>query len=213
MLPSLPHRPIARPPWALIVPTICLLIEPASTISTISTVALSVMRRPAEKRDLMPSFVEHRADLRPAAVDDHRIDAGLLEQHHVAGEIAPGGLVAHRVAAVFHDDRRVVVAQHVRQRLHQDFGLLLRAGAGRFGHGLSGGSGGAVLAGGEGNAKRGKRIFRAGGGRAPSRGPSYSLAAVWMAGLKPKRKSRELRQSRTLRVHSARVLMSLSYNG
>ena len=83
---------------------------------------------------------EHRADLRPAAVDDHRIDAGLLEQDHVAGEIAPGRVVAHRVAAVFHHDRRVVVAQHVRQRLHQDFGLLLRAGAGRVCHGLSGGS-------------------------------------------------------------------------
>ena len=36
MLPSLPHRPIALPPAALMKPTICLLIEPASTISTIS---------------------------------------------------------------------------------------------------------------------------------------------------------------------------------
>ncbi len=31
-------------------------MEPASTISTISTVALSVMRKPPEKRDSMPSF-------------------------------------------------------------------------------------------------------------------------------------------------------------
>ena len=36
-------------------PTICLLIEPASTISTISMVAASVMRRPAANSDLMPS--------------------------------------------------------------------------------------------------------------------------------------------------------------
>jgi hypothetical protein len=35
------------PPSLLMKPTICLLIEPASTISTISTVALSVTRRPA----------------------------------------------------------------------------------------------------------------------------------------------------------------------
>ncbi len=72
-------------------------------------------------------LLQHRADLRAAAVDDHRIDAGLLEQHHVLGEIARLVLVAHRVAAVFHHDDRVVVAQHVRQRLHQNFGLLLRA--------------------------------------------------------------------------------------
>ena len=56
MLPSLPQRPIARPPSALMEPTICLLMEPASTISTMLTVALSVTRRPPEKRDSMPSF-------------------------------------------------------------------------------------------------------------------------------------------------------------
>ena len=44
------------PAWALIVPTITLLIAPAAFISTISTVALSVTRRPLEKRDSMPSF-------------------------------------------------------------------------------------------------------------------------------------------------------------
>ena len=72
-------------------------------------------------------LLEHRADLRAAAVDDHGIDARLLEQNHVAGEVPRGRLVAHGVAAVFHDDRRLVVAQHVRQRLHQDLGLFLRA--------------------------------------------------------------------------------------
>ena len=128
MLPSLPQRPIARPPCALIAPTICLLIEPASTISTISTVGLSVTRRPPEKRELDAELLQHGADLRPAAVNDHRIDAGLLEQNHVAREVALLGLVPHRVSAIFHDDRRLVVAQHVRQRLHQDFGLFLRAG-------------------------------------------------------------------------------------
>ena len=119
-------------------PTICLLIEPASTISTISTVALSVMRRPAGKARLDAQLLQHRADLRPAAVNHDGIDAGLLEQHHVAREVAPRLLVAHRVAAVFDDDDGLVVAQHVRQGLHQNFGLFLRAGFGRVGHGLSG---------------------------------------------------------------------------
>ena len=55
MLPSLPHKPMALPPAPLMKPTICLLIEPASTISTISMVAASVMRKPAANSDLMPS--------------------------------------------------------------------------------------------------------------------------------------------------------------
>ena len=62
-------------------------------------------------------------------MDDDRIDAGLFEQNHVAGETARDALVAHRMAAVFHHDDRVVVMQHMRQRLHQDFGLPLRAPA------------------------------------------------------------------------------------
>ena len=134
MLPSLPQRPTARPPSALIEPTICLLIEPASTISTISIVGLSVTRRPPEKCDSMPRLLEHRANLRAAAVHDHRIDARLLQKHHVLGEVARLRFVAHRVAAILHHDDGVVVAQHVRQRLHEDFGLLLRRGIEGLGH-------------------------------------------------------------------------------
>ena len=63
-------------------------------------------------------LLQHRADLRAAAVHDHGVDAGLFEQHDVAGEFARLRLVAHRVAAVFHHDGGIVVAQHVRQRLH-----------------------------------------------------------------------------------------------
>src|SRR6516225_7744309 len=54
MLPSLPHRPTALPPASLMKPTICLLIEPASTISTISIVAASVTRSPPANSDLRP---------------------------------------------------------------------------------------------------------------------------------------------------------------
>ena len=84
---------------------------------------------------------QHRADLRAAAVHHHWIDAGLFQQHHVAGELAGLGLVAHGVAAVFHHDRRIVVLQHVRQRLHEDRGLLVRVGR-NGGHEVSGFIGG-----------------------------------------------------------------------
>ena len=88
---------------------------------------------PGEVR-LDAQLLQHHADLRTTAVHDDRIDAGLLQEHHVFGEVARLVLVAHGVAAVFHDDDRVVIAQHVRQRLHQDFGLLLRRGVEGFGH-------------------------------------------------------------------------------
>jgi hypothetical protein len=52
---------------------------------------------------------------------------GLLQQHDVAGELLGEIFVAHGVAAVFHDDGFVVVLLHVRQRLRQDAGLILRA--------------------------------------------------------------------------------------
>ena len=64
----------------------------------------------------------------------HGIHPGLLEQHHVAREIPRDLFVAHGVAAIFDDDDRVVVAEHVRQRLHQDRGLLLRGAFGQIGH-------------------------------------------------------------------------------
>ena len=78
----------ALPPAAWIAVTICLLILPASTISTISTVAASVTRRPVDELALDLEPVEHRLDLRPAAVHHDRVDADLLEQHDVAGEVA-----------------------------------------------------------------------------------------------------------------------------
>ncbi len=85
--------------------------------------------------------LEHVADLRPAAVHDHRIDGGLLQQHDVAGEAPRHLLLAHGMAAVFHDDDLLVVALHVRQRFGEDVGDIV----GRNGHrGLSRQSGGHV---------------------------------------------------------------------
>ena len=133
MLPSLPHRPMALPPSAPIQPTICLLIEPASTISTISTVASSVTRRPALNSRLDAELVEHPADLRPAAMHHDRLEPRLLEEHDVLGEILGRGAVAHGVAAIFDDHDLLVVALHVRQGLDQDLGLHMHVGEG-FGH-------------------------------------------------------------------------------
>ncbi len=70
--------------------------------------------------------LEHLPDLRPAAMHDHRIDRGLLHQHDVAREALRHRLVAHRVAAVLHHDGFLVVALHVRQRLDEGAGLILR---------------------------------------------------------------------------------------
>ena len=119
MLPSLPHRPIAHSPSALISATISLLIEPASTISTISTVCWSVTRRPPSNLRFDAHLGQHRADLRAAAMHDDRIDAGLLQQRDVAGEGLAELDVAHGVAAIFHHDGLVLVALHVGQRLRK----------------------------------------------------------------------------------------------
>ena len=73
----------------------------------------------------MPSLLQHRADLRPAAMNDDGIDTGLFEQNHVTGEIPRNLVVAHGMAAIFDDDDCIVIAQHMRQGLHQYRGLLL----------------------------------------------------------------------------------------
>ena len=70
---------------------------------------------------------QHGGDLRTAAMNDHRIDRGLLQKHDVAGELAGEVFFAHGVAAVFNDDGFLVVLLHMRQRFGQNAGLILRA--------------------------------------------------------------------------------------
>jgi hypothetical protein len=60
---------------------------------------------------------QHRADLRTAAVNDDRVDAGLLQQRDVAGESFAELGIAHGMATVFDDDRLVFVTLHVGQCL------------------------------------------------------------------------------------------------
>ena len=60
--------------------------------------------------------VEHRGDLRAAAVHDDRAEAGEPEEGDVLGEGPLEGVVGHRVAAVLHHHDLAVVALQPRQR-------------------------------------------------------------------------------------------------
>ncbi|VVT31440.1 hypothetical protein RHIZ404_230294 [Rhizobium sp. EC-SD404] len=64
---------------------------------------------------------QHRADLRSTTMDDDGIDAGLLQKRDVAGESLAQRSVAHRMSAIFDDDRAVLVALHVGECLRQQF--------------------------------------------------------------------------------------------
>ena len=64
--------------------------------------------------------LEHGVDLRPAAMDHHRVDADLLQQRDVAAEAQRGLLLAHGVAAILHHDDLVVVALQEGQRAGED---------------------------------------------------------------------------------------------
>ncbi len=78
--------------------------------------------------------LQHGGDLRPAAMDHHRIDGGLLQQHDIARERLGGLLRPHRVATIFDDDGFLVILLHMGQRFREDTGLLERADLGRVGH-------------------------------------------------------------------------------
>ena len=64
---------------------------------------------------------EHAPDLRAAAMNHDGLQAGLLEEHDILGEIFRRGAVAHGVAAIFDDDDLLIVALHVGQGLDQNF--------------------------------------------------------------------------------------------
>ena len=71
----------------------------------------------------------------------HRVEAGELQQGDILGEGFAQRRVAHGVAAKFHHHGLVVIAQHVGQRLRQDFRLGDQISLGfyrQFGHGSPG---------------------------------------------------------------------------
>ena len=87
---------------------------------------------PALEARLDAHLGEHGADLRPAAMHDDRVDAGLLEQRDVAREGLAERGVAHGMAAIFHDHCLVLVALHIGQRFGKQARLL--GGGGNFRH-------------------------------------------------------------------------------
>jgi hypothetical protein len=78
---------------------------------------------------------QHGADLRPAAMDDDRVDAGLFQKRDIASEGAAEFDIAHGVAAIFHHDRLVLVALHIGQGGGQKAGLFRSGSELLGGHG------------------------------------------------------------------------------
>jgi len=116
MLPYLPHSPTPcrRPRY---VADQFLLIEPASTISTISMVA-GVVMQPGREFEWMPSRFSMVAICGPTVHHD-RVDRGLLHSTMSrANALAVSS--AHGVAAIFDDDGFIVILLHMRQRLGKD---------------------------------------------------------------------------------------------
>ena len=78
-------------------------------------------RKPSTKDEANIQPFQHRADLRPATMDDDRIDAGLLHQNDVLREF-PRHAAVHGVPAIFHDDGFVVVFEDEWQCFDQHAG-------------------------------------------------------------------------------------------
>ena len=67
--------------------------------------------------------LEHGADLRAAAVDDHGVDADRLQKHDIAGEFHRRVFAPHGVAPVFHHEGAPGIAPEIGQGLYQRFRL------------------------------------------------------------------------------------------
>ena len=71
-------------------------------------------------------LLQHRADLRAAAVDHHGMHAAVAQEHHIGGESGFEDVVGHRVAAVLDHDDLVVERLQRGQGLGEDGRLHLR---------------------------------------------------------------------------------------
>ena len=79
--------------------------------------------------------LQHRADLRAAAMDDDGQDTDRLQQHDVFGKILRQCRIAHGMAAVFDDEDLARIALQIGQRFDQRFRLGEHFGVGSMGHG------------------------------------------------------------------------------
>src|SRR5919204_2769263 len=73
----------------------------------------------ADELHRQPEALHVGGDLGPAAVHHDRVQADVLEQHDVAGELLAQRRVLHRRAAVLDDDRLAVELPDVRERLEE----------------------------------------------------------------------------------------------
>ena len=76
-----------------------------------------------DKAALDPQPLQQIADLRPAAVHYHRVDAHGFQQHDILGKIPRAFGIAHGMAAIFHHEGHAGIALQIRQRLDQRFRL------------------------------------------------------------------------------------------
>ena len=121
--PSLPEMPSALPPAPAIQPTSSLLIAPRQHHFGDFGGGLVGHPQAIDELAFDPELLEHRADLRAAAVDHHRVDPDRFQQHHILGKIARQFGIAHRMAAVFDHESLAGIALEIGQRLDQRFGL------------------------------------------------------------------------------------------
>ena len=77
---------------------------------------------PAHEARLLAEALHERADLRAAAVDDHRPDPDEAQQDHVLGELLLQVGLLHRCAAVLDDEGLALERPDVGQRLHEGLG-------------------------------------------------------------------------------------------
>ena len=80
--------------------------------------------QPVHEARLYRQPLQHRVDLRPAAMHDDRVHADLFEQRDVPPELLGQMLVTHGMAAVFDHDGHPRIAAEKRQRLYEDTSLL-----------------------------------------------------------------------------------------
>jgi hypothetical protein len=81
-----------------------------------------------DERGLDGEALQHRVDLRAAAMHHHRIDADLLQQRDVVAELLGEVFLTHRMTTVFHHHGRAGIAAQERQGLCEDMGLFSRRG-------------------------------------------------------------------------------------
>ena len=131
MSPSLPQTPTARAP-ALLISAGNVFVDGAGEHHFHDLDHGGVGHpQPVDEGRLDRQPLQHRVDLRPAAMHHDGIDADLFQQGDVAAEFQCQVLLAHGMAAVFHHHRSAGVATQKRQRLGQDTGAL--GGGGELG--------------------------------------------------------------------------------